>query len=107
MLANIQLFGGTNKGAPRFCIFTFMQSGFNMGDRRAALTGAIEARRNNPRIIDHQHIARAQKSGRSRTNLSAKCAPTTSIRALSRGKAGRKATRSSGSSKSNRSTRKA
>ncbi len=82
------------------------------GSRRSSPRprAAFELGRDHAGIVEHQHVARAQQArqvahGAVRERVASPRA--TSIRAASRGRAGRSAIRSGGSSKSNRSTRMA
>jgi hypothetical protein len=70
---------------------------------------AKQARRDHPRVIEHQHITRTQVIGHVGNDVVnqfrlATPGRTISCRALSRGLTGRSATSSGGNSKSNRST---
>jgi hypothetical protein len=76
---------------------------------RASPRRPFELGRNDAGIVEHQHVAGAQQLRQVAHVAIGEGPPprTTSIRAASRGRAGRRAMRSGGSSKSNRSTRMA
>ncbi len=109
-IPNLDLLGPENEGAPTRPIQPFVKGGLNPGLSAAPADATPpEASRNHPAVVDDETITPLQQIRKvANDSIFQAGAPpgfTTKSRAASRGRAGRKAMRSAGRSKSNKSVR--